>query len=208
MKRILLWLLLLCCVGTAWATVPNAPYTVTYTCTGGFGPFPFTFPISTPTALTVTMNGTLLPSTDYTIVSVNNNYTNGGSVTLGGSFPCTIGWQIVLARATPVTQTIQFYDNMPIPMKTFERGLDKLTEIIQEVNGLIATLNGGGGTSYPGVTSCGFGCLQATTLQTNGGPPSGITVNTTPGYTGTITPGNPGCTIIVQGGIITGATSC
>src|ERR1035441_9745974 len=131
MKRILLWLLLLCCAGTAWATVPNAPYTVTYTCTGGFGPFPFTFPISDPTALAVTMNSILLPSTDYTIVSVNNNYNNGGSVTLGGSFPCTTGWHIVLARVTPVTQAIQFYDNMPIPMKTFERGLDKLTEIIR-----------------------------------------------------------------------------
>src|ERR1035438_5222849 len=152
MKRILLWLLLLCCVGTAWATVPNVSYTVTYTCTGGFGPFTFNFPISDPTALTVTMNGTLLPSTDYTTVPVNNNYNNGGSITLGGSFPCTFGWSLILARVTPTTQTVSFYDNMPIPFKTFERVVDKLTEIDQEIEGELASGGGGGGTSYPGCT--------------------------------------------------------
>src|SRR5271165_6360587 len=136
MKRVLLWLLLLLCSTVAWATVGTQNYTVTYTCTGGLGPYPFTFPISDPTALTVTMNGNLLPSTDYTIVSVNNNYNNGGSITLGGSFPCQAGWFLILARVTPVTQAIKFYNNMPIPMSTFERGLDKLTEIDQELEGI------------------------------------------------------------------------
>ena len=185
-------------VASAGATVGTQTYSVTYTCTGGFGPFPFNFPISDPTALTVTMNGALLPSTDYTIVPVNNNYVNGGSVTLGASFPCTSGWALVLTRVTPVTQAIQFYDNMPIPMKTFERGLDKLTEIAQELTG-----TGGGGASYPGVTSCGVGCLQASQIQTNGPPPNNITVGTSPG----VTVSGSSCTITaITGGIITGAT--
>src|ERR1039457_6843415 len=104
MKHTLLWLLLLCCAGTAWATVGNQTFTVTFTCVGGYGPFPFAFPISDPTELTVTMNGQLLPSTFYTMSSVNNNYANGGSVTLGGSYGCQAGWPLVLARVTPITQ--------------------------------------------------------------------------------------------------------
>lgn len=142
MKRLFLLLLLL--GGTAWATVSVVPYTVTYTCTGGFGPYAFTFPISDPTALTVTLNGVLLGSTSYTVVPVNNNYNNGGNVTLGGSFPCTSGFILVLTRVTPISQTIQFYDNMPsLPMIT-GRGLDKVTEIEQELNGLIGQIAAGG----------------------------------------------------------------
>src|SRR5271166_1085550 len=124
MKRVLLWLLLLLCSTVAWATVGIQSFTVTYTCTGGLGPFPFTFPISDPTALTVTMNSNLLPSTDYTIVAVNNNYNNGGSITLGSLYSCQAGWPITLTRITPVTQTVKFYDNMPIPITTFGRVAD------------------------------------------------------------------------------------
>jgi hypothetical protein len=149
------------------------------------------------------MNGTLLPSTSYTVVPVNNNYNNGGSVTLGG--PCTSGWLLVIARVTPTTQTIAFYDNMPIPMKTFERALDKLTEMVQELKGS----GGSGGASYPGVTSDGAGGLNITgkvaaqELDTNGPPPNGITVGTSPG----ITASGSSCTITaIVGGVITGAT--
>ena len=134
MKRLALLMFLMCSTAVL-ATVTTQTYTVAYTCSGGFGPFAFTFPISDPTALTVTMNSVLLSPSDYTTVAVNNNYNNGGSVTLSGSFPCTAGWPLVLARVTPVTQSVKFYDNMPIPMSTFERGLDKLTEIEQEIYG-------------------------------------------------------------------------
>lgn len=149
MKRIMLWILLLCLTGTACATVSNLPYTVTFACTGGYGPFPFSFPISDPTALTVTLNGTLLPPTAYTVISVNMNYANGGSVTLGSLYPCT--QTLVLTRVTPVTQNISFYDNMPIPMKTFERSLDKLTEILQETG----SGNGSGNVTGPSTSNDG-----------------------------------------------------
>ncbi|MGA2610748.1 MAG: hypothetical protein ABSH01_25155 [Terriglobia bacterium] len=62
--------------------------------------------------------------------------------------------------------------------------------------------------AYPGVTSCGNGCLQAIQLQTNGPPPNGISVGTTPGVTVVLTPAKTTCKITVNGGIITGATGC
>jgi len=63
--------------------------------------------------------------------AVNNNYENGGSVTLNTA--CPSAQLLLLERVTPVTQTSVFTDNMPIPMKSFEYGLDKLTEITQEI---------------------------------------------------------------------------
>src|SRR5271166_130764 len=100
MKQIMLWLLLLCSTA-ALATVNTQTYSVSYTCAGGFGPYPFNFPISDPTALTVNLDGTVLAPSSYTTVAVNNNYNNGGSVTLGAGFPCTTG-TLVLERMTPI----------------------------------------------------------------------------------------------------------
>jgi hypothetical protein len=50
-----------------------------------------------------------------------------------------------------VTQNISFYDNMPIPMKTFERSLDKLTEILQETG----SGNGSGNVTGPSTSNDG-----------------------------------------------------
>jgi hypothetical protein len=62
--------------------------------------------------------------------------------------------------------------------------------------------------TYPGVTSCGNGCLQAIQLQTNGPPPNGISVGATAGVTVVLTPAKTTCKITINGGIITGATGC
>jgi hypothetical protein len=115
---------------------------VTYISTGSVGPYGFNFPISEPAALKVIVNGILIYQTLYTIVPVNNNYDNGGYVTLN-SAP-TAGQTVLLQRDTPLTQTSEFYDNMPQPMSQFEAGLDKLTEIAQEI---VAAAGGGGGGS-------------------------------------------------------------
>src|SRR5271166_4363401 len=112
-KRIAL-LMVMMCATVALATVTTQTYTVSYTCTGSTGPFPFSFPIYDPTALTVVQNGVTLSPAVYTTIPVNNDYTNGGSVTLLSA--CTSGYVQVLVRQTPITQTISFYDNMPIPM--------------------------------------------------------------------------------------------
>jgi len=118
----------------ASATVANTPFTVSFTCTGGYGPFPFNFSVSSASAITVTMNGTLLAVGNYSVVPINNNYDNGGKVTLGSLYPCNAGWPLVLTRVTPITQTIAFYAGMPTPTVQFENGLDKLTEIAQEIS--------------------------------------------------------------------------
>ena len=137
MKHIILLLcLLLSYVGITSAQVLNVPYTVTYNCTSGFGPYPFAFSISDPTSMTVTLNGTLLPSTAYTVTPVNNNFLNGGNVTLASGYPCQSGWQIILTRSTQPTQLVQFYDNMPaLPVITGST-VNKLTQIVQEIEGM------------------------------------------------------------------------
>lgn len=134
---------------------------VTYISAGSVGPYAFNFPISDPTALRVIVNSVILASTDYTISPVNNNYDNGGSVTLVLS--PTAGQTIILQRATPLTQESVFTDNVPQPMQQFEEALDKLTEITQE---LAANQGSGGGgsstvvTQGPGIIVTGTGTVS------------------------------------------------
>ena len=78
----------------------------------------------------MTQNGTVLATTAYITTPVNNTYDNGGSVTHNAA--CPSRQTVVLTRVTPLTQASKFADNMPVPMKSFENGLDKLTEINQE----------------------------------------------------------------------------
>lgn len=115
---------------------------VTYISTGSVGPYAFNFPISTAAALTVSVNGTVQAPTGFTAIPVNNNFDNGGSITFNTA--PTAGQSVVIKRTTPLTQTSQFYDNLPQPMQQFEDALDKLTEIVQE---LAANQSGSGGGS-------------------------------------------------------------
>jgi len=137
MKRALLVLLLLGCTGTLWATVPDVPYFVSFSCSGSYGPYPFTFPVSDAGSISVYIDGALVtPTGNWAAIPVNNNFNNGGSITLTvGYGPCNSLSTLEILRATPKTQTIQYYDNMPTPFTTFGRSLDKLTEITQEVWG-------------------------------------------------------------------------
>ena len=144
---ILAWILLPC---AAFGTVVNTTTSVSFTCTGSAGPFPFTFPISDPTAMTVTQSGTVIPSSGYIISPVNNNYANGGSVTL--NVACPNAGILVLARITPLTQQSAFYESMPAPMATTGSSLDKLTEIVQEqqnafASGLVTKIIAGSGVT-------------------------------------------------------------
>jgi len=136
-------------------TVITLDVNVTYTGSGSVGPFSFNFPISTPAALLVIQNGTVLATNAYTIVPVNNNYDNGGLVTLNAPVPS--GQPLVLQRSTPLTQTRVFADNLPQPMQQFEDSLDKLTEIVQEI---VADMSGGGSGVQTYVVA-GFG-IQVT----------------------------------------------
>ena len=125
---------------------------VTYTSTGSVGPYGFNFSVSTPAALTVIVNNVTLLSTAYTTTPVNNNYDNGGSVTLNNAPPA--GQTVVIQRATPLTQVSVFYDNVPQPMAQFENALDKLTQIIQEI-----AANQSGGSGVKTIVTAGAGIL-------------------------------------------------
>ena len=154
MKRIGFLICLMLATVAAHATVTSQTISVTYNCTGSTGPYAFTFSASAPAAITVTEGGGLLPTNAYTVTAVNNNLDNGGSVTLNSA--CTSG-QLVITRVTPLTQTSVFTDNMPVPMKTFENGLDKLTEIDQEAQIAINNLQN-------------LGCTAGNVLQSLNGP--------------------------------------
>jgi len=136
MKRILVFLFALLCPLVGHATVTTLYNSASFACTGSTGPYPFTFPISDPTAMTVFQNGVTVPSTSYTIIPVNNAYKNGGSVTLAVACPSG-GTLLLLQRKTPLTQTQVFTNNMPIPMTAIENGLDKLTEIAQDQQAIL-----------------------------------------------------------------------
>ena len=185
MKKLLLFLGLML-VPMVHATVTTQNRTVSYTCTGSTGPYAFTFPISSPAALFVTENGIVLPSTSYTMTPLNGNYSNGGSVTLGT--PCNSGQLALLVRMTPITQTTVFTDNMPLPMKSFENGLDKLTEIAQDQASIVFSAN------------CPVGyVLQSLTGGTSTGSGSG-TGSGGSGGSGGGGPGTGGGGIVVGGG--------
>ena len=148
MKRFWILLALATVPLLARATVTGTAVSASFTCSGSTGPYPFTFPISTAEAMTVTQNGTVLSSSVYTIAPVNANYDNGGSVTL--TTACPSGQTLVLTRVTPLTQLTEFTPYMPALYANTENALDKLTEIDQELlsNGVICPT--GGVTSVTG----------------------------------------------------------
>lgn len=114
-------------------------FSVSFVGTGSTGPFPFVFPISAANALEVVQDGSVLAPTAYIIAPINNNYENGGIVSLNDALPN--GASLVLQRVTPLNQLDVFTDNMPVPLKTIEYALDKLTEIAQEQGGVIEPLS-------------------------------------------------------------------
>jgi hypothetical protein len=147
-------------------TVSTTNLLAPFTSTGSAGPYPFTFPISDSTALEVIQNGIVLASSAYTVTPVNNDYTNGGSVTLNTA--CPAGQTLVLQRVTPILQESSFTEQMPTLYKTFEGGLDKLTEICQELADI--TLNP---TSYVAKVLYGAYTILAATA---GSTPVALTV--------------------------------
>jgi hypothetical protein len=152
--------------------------------------------------MTVTQNGTVLASSAYTISPVNNSYANGGSVTLNTA--CPAAQILVLQRVTPITQLTQFTPYMPVMYANIESGLDKVTEIEQElvlgVSGGITQLTGdvlaGPGTGSANATlkvvnsspgNCGDSSHTcAITTDSNGRvtSQSPIAINTSSGISG------------------------
>ena len=98
--------------------------------------------------------------------------------------PCPVGQTLILQRNTPLLQLTAYQDNMPIPMKTFENGLDKLTEADQDIarlvnsgvglNGVLC-LPGGSYTIMPPVGAPGLGNGSTVIdVTTRGADPTGL----------------------------------
>lgn len=174
MKKLALFLGLMLAGASARATVVSQNISATFTCTGTTGPFAFTFSISAANAITVNQNGTALSPTAYVVTPVNNNYDNGGSVTLNAA--CPNAQTLTITRTTPLTQNTVFADNMPNPQKSIENGLDKLTEIAQELgkNG-----GGGGSGSVTGVSVATANGFSGTVLNPNTTPQINVSVDST-----------------------------
>ena len=70
-------------------------------------------------------------TTHYTVAGAGN--TNGGSVTFtSGNIPAS-GETVVLRRAVPQTQAIDYIANDPFPAESHEEGLDRATMTTQQV---------------------------------------------------------------------------
>ena len=137
MKKILIFLFsFFALYGVGFATVSGTNNSVSYTCTGTTGPYTFSFPVYEATDLSVIQTyistGTVTPITSgyYTVTPVNNDYMNGGSLTLTNT--CVSGNTLTITRATAETQAQSFTDGMPALYESFESGLDKLTMMIQD----------------------------------------------------------------------------
>jgi hypothetical protein len=142
MKRIALLLASLLIPALALGAVTATTQKVQYTCAGTTGPFTFAFPITATTDLNVVVTDasandtTLVLTTNYTVSAVNNDFAQGGSITLVSA--CTSGYTLTIKRYIPATQPSHFTENMPTLYKTFERALDRLTMILQDsIAGLV-----------------------------------------------------------------------
>jgi hypothetical protein len=73
---------------------------------------------------------TLVLSVDYSVSGADNPA--GGSVTLGTA--PAVGEVLAIIRNVPMDQTLDYVANDPFPAESHERGLDKLTMALQQVD--------------------------------------------------------------------------
>jgi hypothetical protein len=76
----------------------------------------------------------------------NGSYPSGGAIAFqdgsGNPAPPAAGASILITRATPKTQTVQFFDNNPLSACVIEHAYDKLTLMAQEGSLFIGLSNG------------------------------------------------------------------
>lgn len=128
-------------------TVPVNLNRVIFECNGSVHNFAFTFGVEESSEIKVTLvdeNGdstVLTETTDYTVTATNNVYTSGGTVnTIEWSGEEQIdkvwdeGYIIVIERNTSITQDLDFVEGSPTLFENFERGLDRITRIAQQLD--------------------------------------------------------------------------
>lgn len=134
MKRLLI-VLLTCSV--AFANISTTTTKQTHTTNGSAYEFDFSFPIVETSDLIVILRTTstgaesvLAETTDYTVSTTNNDYSNGGTVTTAQTYAS--GYTLVLMRDTPDTQEAFLVDAGVLRLGAVENALDKLTMLVQQ----------------------------------------------------------------------------
>jgi len=102
--------------------------------------FSFSFKIFVTTDLDVVVtdaNGIETPlvlTTEYTVAATNNDFSDGGTVTvLTGSIPQS-GETITIIRDLPITQTFEYTEGGKFPVSDHQDAIDKATLIAQELD--------------------------------------------------------------------------
>lgn len=102
-----------------------------YTATAGQTSFPFTVRIFVDTDLKVYVNDVLKSlTTDYT-VTIGANPNNGGTVDFVSGL--TAGDKVAIVRDVPADQGADYTAYGKFPAETHEKGLDKLTVLVQQL---------------------------------------------------------------------------
>ena len=130
--------------------VTDTPPRVTYNCNGSLTEFDFDFPVFQSSDLKITILNTvtnvatvLTEVTDYTVSDPagledsSADYSQGGKVTTTVFPAYSSTYKITIERSIPYTQETDFTENMATLYNTFERGLDRLTMILQQVKDII-----------------------------------------------------------------------
>lgn len=137
MIRILLALTALLLSTSAWANVPNAtPLFNQYNCNSSTTQFPYAFPITATSDMTVYItdsNGNISAQTGTFSVDQSNVWVN---YPLVGS-PCATGSTITLIPSTPQTQITAYGARTPFTATAVGSSFDKLTLISQQLQGQI-----------------------------------------------------------------------
>lgn len=139
----------------SWATVPNAtPLKNVYSCNSATTQFPYSFPISATsdmTVYTVDSSGKVTQQVNFTV-----DTTNVWVVYPASGSPCATGNQLVLLPATPQTQLLSLTSRSPFVATAIGEALDKLTIIDQQLQEQInrailspVNQNAGSGITFP-----------------------------------------------------------
>ena len=164
-------------------SIQTAYLPISYSGDGVANSFPIVFPYQFATDIVVSTKvvatGAVTPlvyGTDYTVSPTTNSPAATGTVTLTVVLP--VGSDITIGRETPTTQLTHWTPNDPNPSTAIENSVDKLTDIVQELDYEVSLIqtggSGGGGGSMAIVTTAVFAMAAVSASQN-------VAVNTTVG---------------------------
>lgn len=146
-------------------TVSTTVNRASYVGNGSTATYPYPFRIFLTSDLLVYIDGVLnVLTVDYTVTGVGN-VAGGNIVLVAGNLGN--GKILTIVRSLPETQLVDYVANDSFPAETHEAALDRLTMLIQQVHGLIA--------SIPRLTASGTSLTSGDFLLTGWGAGATIT---------------------------------